>query len=135
MVLNSCGNLVLNVAKNPADSSYRFSLTNSSSASAVSGSEVRTTTAASTNTVEKVTEYDDSAIYYADGKGNNFHFNGLLLLKANAFYNAGTNEFKMISLVLNGTGGGKFFNPTDGTYDEGVFTRARWSAAGTNVFQ
>ena len=86
LVLDNSGNLVLDVSTNLTDSSYRFSLTNNSGTSAISGKAVQTTTTASTNTVESATDtYSDYAIYYADGKGNNFHFTGVIVLKAGRF--------------------------------------------------
>jgi len=135
VVLDSNGNLVLNVSTNLADSSYRFSLTNSSSSTVISGKAVQTTTIASTNTVQNVTDtISDYAIYYADGKGNNFHFTGLIVLKADALVSTNT-LYKTLSIVLSGTGGGKFFNPADGEYDSGAFTKATWTASGKNVTQ
>jgi hypothetical protein len=136
VVLDKTGNLVLNVSSNATDASYRFSLTNTSYTTAVSGKAVQTTTTSSTNTVENVTEtLADYAIFYADGKGNNFHFGGAIVLKANATVITNTTDYKTLSIVLTGAGGGTFFNPSDGHYDSGVFTKAIWSAAGKDVPQ
>jgi hypothetical protein len=135
VVLDNSGNLVLNVSSNANDASYRFSLTNTSSIMSISGKAVQTTTTSSTNTVEDATEtLADYAIYYADGKGNNFHFGGPVVLKVNATVNTNT-DYKTLSIVLTGSGGGTFFNPSDGHYDSGVFTKAIWTAAGKNVPQ
>src|SRR5258708_7647359 len=84
VVLDSTGNLVLNVATNAADTNYSFVLSNGVSSATASGKSVTTTTASATNTVTVVTEHvPDYGIYYTDGKGNKFHFNGMLTLKAN----------------------------------------------------
>jgi hypothetical protein len=136
VVLDKNGNLVLNVTTNLADSSYRFSLTNSSSATTISGKAVKTTTTSSTNTVENVIEIlSDYAIYYADGKGNNFHFTGVIELKADALVTSTNTVYKTLSILLSGTGGGTFFNPAATEYDQGTFTKATWSASGKNVTQ
>jgi hypothetical protein len=136
VVLDKNGNLVLNVSTNLADSSYRFSLTNGSEAAVISGKAVKTTTTSSTNTVESVTEtVGDYAIYYADGKGNNFHFTGVIELKADALVTSSNTVYKTLSIVLSGAGGGKFFNTADTEYDQGAFTKATWSASGKNVTQ
>ena len=130
------GNVVLNVSSNLADSSYVFTLdnvTNTSSIETVSGSVTETMKPTSTNTVEVVTAYvSDEEITYADGNGNNFHFSGTAVEKANVTTTP-TPLLKSITVTLPGAGGGTFFNPVDNNYDEGVFTKATWNATGKNL--
>jgi hypothetical protein len=136
VVLDNKGNVFLNVSANAADSSYRFSLTNTdqSNISVVKGTEISTKNTSTTNTVVNITyTICDYAIYYADGKGNDFHFSGVATLSENGSENASTSVIKSISIILSGSGGGTFFNPADGRYDKGVFTTATWRATGVNI--
>jgi hypothetical protein len=134
VVLDSTGNLILNVATNAADTNYSFSLSNGVSSGVISGKEVKTTTASATNTVLVATErVPDYGIYYVDGKTNKFHFTGLLTLKVNEDQTSTTNLFKSISILVSGPGGGSLFNPATGQYDQAVFTSGTWSASGVNI--
>ncbi|MGB7746863.1 MAG: hypothetical protein WBN75_06195 [Verrucomicrobiia bacterium] len=137
VVLDQGGNVFLDVSTNAADSSYRFSITNGSIPNAVfSGNEIFTKNTSTTNTVQNlaITEAD-FAIYYQDGKGNDFHFSGVVTESLNAFQdpNTATYEIKSASIILSGSGGGTFFTPTDGAYHKGVFTAATWRAVGVNL--
>ena len=137
-VLDQHGNVILDVSSNPADSSYRFSFTNSFSGSpVVGGKEIRTKTASTTNLVETLTVTDaDTAIYYQDGNGNDFHFSGVLTENINTvlyFGDPAASKIESLSIILTGSGDGTFYNPADGRYDNGVFTTATWQVFGINI--
>jgi len=132
VVLDKLGNVFLNVSTNPADSSYRFALTNNSTSSqTISGKVVETTKPSSTNSVANFTEtFSDYSIIYKDGNGNNFHFIGVIALKENIFEDSTSSMVKSATIILSGSGGGTFFDPVDSTYHNGVLTKAKWSAKG-----
>ena len=135
-VLDKNGNIFLDVSTNAADSSYRFNVTNTDYHVTAIGKAIQTQNSSTTNTVEMVTESaSDYAVYYADGSGNNFHFSGLLTLKANIFQDPSITEYKTVSILLSGSGGGIFYNPADTNYDDGVFTKAMWNASGKGLTQ
>lgn len=130
VVLNKAGDILLDVSTNGADSSYVFSITNEAN-NAITGKAVAT----SKQTTEVATEVQpDFGIYYADGKGNKFHFGGLLTIKVNAVVNPDRSTLlKTVSLLVPScSGDGTFFNPNDFKYDEAVFT-GTWGASGTNL--
>jgi len=130
VVLDKSGNVFLNVSSNLTDSSYVFSITNNSSP--VITGQVKST---ATTTTEIVTEVEsDFTVYYADGNGNDFHFGGLVTVKANAVVAAGITTYKTVSLAVSGSGDVDFFNSVDGKYDTGVFTGS-WGAAGSGLPQ
>jgi hypothetical protein len=136
LVLDSHGNLVLDVSTNGADPGYRFVVSNTAYNPAISGKTVMTTTTVSTNTLQLLTvRVPDYGIYYADGKNNNFHFTGLITLRANALVTSSNTVYKTVSFLLSGSGGGTIFNPSDGQYEKAVFTDAVWNASGVNVIQ
>jgi hypothetical protein len=135
-VLDPQGNLVLDASTNGSDANYRFVLSNSVYNSAITGKTVMTITTASTNTTQLLTaRAPDYGIYYEDGKSNDFHFTGLLTLRADALITSSNTVYKTVSILLNGSVGGTIFNPLDGQYDKAVFTDATWNASGVNVFQ
>jgi hypothetical protein len=69
VVLDSTGNLILNVATNAADTNYSFAISNGVSSTVISGKVVKTTTASTTNSVSVATEHvPDYSINYVDGK-------------------------------------------------------------------
>lgn len=130
VVLDQAGNIFMDVSTNSADSSYVFNITNNSSP-VITGKVVQ----APSKTTEVVTEIEpDFTFYYADGKGNNFHFGGLVTIKANAVVMGSTTTFKTVSLVISGSGGGVVFNPNDLKYDTVVFT-GPWKATGSGISQ
>jgi hypothetical protein len=137
-VLDQDGNSILKASTNSLDSSYVFALSNSVAggvfASLVDGKA--TLTEATSNTQEVVTETaPDYGIYYVDSHGNNFHIDGLLVLKANATQIGTGIVYNTVSFTINGQGGGTFFNAADGKYDTGVFTKVKVSAKGAGIIQ
>ena len=119
VVLDSAGNVFTNVSANLNDSSYVFSITNNSPTTIITG-KVAATPAITTETVTELAS--DFTVYYQDGHGNNFHFGGLVTVKATATVVANVTTYKTVSLSLPCSGGGTFFNPGDGKYDQGVIT-------------
>ncbi len=118
VVLDKNGNVFKNVSTNLSDSSYGFYVTNDFNPVIVGKATQDATTLSLT-----VTELQpDFGIYYSDGNGNNYHFSGLLTIKANAIQTSALTTFKTVTLTLPGSGSGTFFNPNDGLYDYGVFT-------------
>jgi hypothetical protein len=138
VVLTQQGEFFQNVKTNAADTNYQFGLTNSTPADFANGKAVVTTTLGVTNSVETISEtLSDYGIIYKDGKGNKFHFNGIITLSFDlaASGSATTNSavYKTLSIKLTGSGGGTFYNAADGHYDSGVFTSAVWNASGANI--
>jgi len=137
-VLDQEGNSILKASTNALDSSYTFALSNSVAGGVyvdlITGKA--TTIEATTNTQEVVTGTGpDYGIYYSDSHGNDFHVDGLLVLKAKSTQTATSLVYNTVSFTITGQGGGKFFNPADGKYDTGVFTKVNVSAKGTGVIQ
>ena len=129
VVLDKSGNIILDVSSNATDSSYVFSsetVTNTTSFQVISGKSIQSTT--TTNII--VTGYvSDQIITYADANGNDFHFSGVETVKANE----NPSVYKTAILEISGSGGGSFFNPATGHYDDAVFTKASWKATGKNL--
>lgn len=137
-VLDASGTDILDVSKNLSDSSYRFDLTNNVTGGGAPEIILGKTaeTVSTGNTTQTVTaEQCDYALFYADSHGNNFHFSGLLVLKANASVVSSTTTYNTVSFSINGQGGGTFFNAADGLYDTGVFAKAKIIASGKNLVQ
>lgn len=117
---------------------YRFALSNSvaggSSPTVIKGKATQHTF--TTNTAEVVTEYaPDYGIYYSDSAGNDFHLDGLIVVKANALVTSTNTLYKTFNFKIAGNGGGTFFNPADGQYDDGVFMKAQAIANGSGIIQ
>jgi hypothetical protein len=132
VVLDKAGHIFLNVSTNLSDSNYVFSITNNAGVSAAVG-KISTVPNKTTETISSQTE-PDFTIYYTDGKGNHFHFGGLITIRLNAVVEGGMTTFKSVSLTLSGSGGGTLFNPSDNTYDSVVLT-GPWMATGVNIPQ
>ena len=129
VVLDKAGNIFRNVSTNLSDSSYVFSVTNNNSSSVAAG----IISAVSNKTTETITEIQpDFTFYYADGKGNHYHFGGLATLRLNALLEGGTATLKTVSVMISGSGGGTMFNPSDDKYDKVVLT-GPWIATGANI--
>jgi hypothetical protein len=137
VVLDKNGNLLLDVSTNAADSSYVFGTTNfTDNVRLMSGKETETKTSTETNMTATITmTASDIAIRYADGNGNDFHFSGVLSLKQSLVIGPNIDNIKKASAAgrLSGSGGGIFYNPADSNYDEGVFTKVIWKAAGKGL--
>ena len=137
VVLDKAGNIFLNVSSNLSDSSYVFTTTNTISNRSVfvhTGKEL-----AGTNTILIDSGIEpDVTICYADGKGNQFHFGGLLTFKRNflvvggSLIAGGTATLKTQSDMISGSGGGTIFNPKDKEYDYVVLT-GLWLETGLNI--
>jgi hypothetical protein len=128
VVLDKSGNIFKNVSTNLSDSSYAFYITNNSNPVIIGKASQNATTLSLA-----VTELQpDWGVYYSDGNGNNFHFTGLLTIKAVASQTGSLAIFKNISLTLPGSGAGTFFNPNDGLYDDAVFT-GTWGCVGVGL--
>ncbi len=130
VILDKGGNIFLNISTNLSDSSYVFNITNNSSG-VVAGKVVEVADKA-TEVVNEVVP--DFTFYYADGKGNHFHFGGLVTIRINAVVEGITTTFKTVSLTVVGSGGGTLFNPSDDKYDKVILT-GPWIAAGANTAQ
>ena len=137
-VLDQDGNSILKASTNALDSSYVFALSNSVAGGVYADLIVgkTTLTEATSNTQEAATEtLPDYGIYYSDSHGNNFHVDGLLVLKLTATQTATSLVYNTVSFTIAGQGGGKFFNAADGKYDTGVFTKVKVSAKGAGIIQ
>lgn len=128
VVLDKAGNIFKNVSTNLSDSSYVFNITNNSSP--VMAAKIAFTANKTSEVVSEIVP--DFTFYYADGKGNNFHFGGLATFRANAVVVGGPTIFKTFSLMISGSGGGQLFNPGDIKYDTVVLT-GPWFATGANL--
>jgi hypothetical protein len=128
VVLDKAGNILRNVSTNLSDSSYVFNITNNSSS--VAAGIISMTSNKTTETITQI--QPDFTFYYADGKGNYFHFGGLATLKLNALLEGGTVTLKTISVMISGSGGGTVFNPGDDKYDKVVLT-GPFIATGANI--
>jgi len=131
VVLDSAGNIFTNVSANLNDSDYVFGITNNSATTIIIG-KVAGKPAVTTETVTEMAS--DFTIYYQDGHGNNFHFGGLVTVKAVALVTSGGTTYKTVSLSVPCSGSGTFFNPSDGHYDEGIMT-GTFSSAGAGLPQ
>ncbi|MGD0058779.1 MAG: hypothetical protein ABSD58_05105 [Verrucomicrobiia bacterium] len=137
-VLDPEGNSILKASTNSLDSSYVFALSNSVAGGVYADLLVgkAATIEATTNTQEVATDTaPDYGIYYSDSHGNNFHVDGLLVLTLTATQTTTSLVYDTVSFTLTGQGGGKFFNPADGKYDTGVFTKVKVSAKGAGIIQ
>ncbi len=137
-ILDQNGNPILDVSTNAADSSYVFSLSNNVAGvtvpTLITGKAVGSTV--NSNQTQTVTEVaPDYGMFYSDIHSNNFHIDGLLTLKANASVTSSNTVYNTVSFTIVGTGGGTFFNPADGKYDSGIFTKVKISAKGTGIIQ
>jgi hypothetical protein len=136
VVLDKAGDIFLNVSSNLTDSSYVFTITNFTERSFLARTG-KNLAGDNTILVESGIE-PDITIYYADGKGNQFRFGGLLTFKRNvlvvggSLVAGGTATWKTISYVISGSGGGVIFNPNDKEYDDVVLT-GLWLETGVNI--
>jgi hypothetical protein len=127
VVLDKTGNIFLNVSTN-SDASYVFNITNSSSAV-----QWGKTSVVPNKATEVISEMQpDFTVYYADGKGNHFHFGGLVTFRANVLVEGGTTTFKTVSMTISGSGAGTLFNHDDGKYETVVLT-GPWMATAVNI--
>lgn len=137
-VIDQEGNPILDVSTNAADGTYAFGLSNAVTHASVPtliiGKAVDNTV--TSNQTEIVSEIaPDYGIFYTDSHGNNFHVDGLLTLKADASVTSSNTIYNTVSFTIVGDGGGTFFNPSDGKYDDGVFTKVKVSAVGKGLIQ
>lgn len=137
-VLNPNGDLILEVSTNPADSGYGFTLSNNvlhaGSPQIFVGKEVNNQNTTNDTYVATISQ-PDYGVFYQDSHGNNFHFIGLLVEKANAVIVGENTTYKTIAISLGGAGGGSFFNAADGNVDTAVFTTAKFTGSGKNIIQ
>ncbi len=137
-VLDQDGNSILKASTNSLDSGYVFALSNSVAGGVYADliAAKATLIEATTNTQESATEtVPDYGVYYSDSHGNNFHVDGLLVLKLKATQTATSLVYNTVSFTITGQGGGTFFNAADGKYDTGVFTKVKVSAKGAGIVQ
>jgi hypothetical protein len=137
-VLDQNGHPILDASTNAADSSYRFTLSNNVAGATMPGLVVgkvvdNTVTSNQTQTLTDIVP--DYGVYYADGNGNHFHLTGVLTFKPNISITSSSFTYNAVSFTIVGAGGGTFFNPADGKFDDGVFTKAKVSAKGTGLTQ
>jgi hypothetical protein len=137
-VLDKNGSPILDVSTNATDTSYVFALSNNVAGATVPvlivGKGVDNTL--TSNQTQTVTETaPDYGVFYTDSHGNHFHLDGFLTFKPNISVTSSNSTYTTASFTIIGSGGGTFFNPADGKYDTGVFTKVRVSAKGTGIIQ
>jgi hypothetical protein len=138
VVIDQSGNLIQQVSTNPADGSYLFCLSNSiagvDAQQITAGKVVETTATGNSTEVVSITQ-PDYGVYYNDSHNNNFHFIGLVAIKADALVTSSNTTYKSASIGMAGTGSGTLFNAKDGLHDDLVITKAKLTITGKNIVQ